>query len=386
MSNNNAGSNDNDVYVPSQGRERVVEGYSKKDRREVHRHTGFVQDPKTRRALSIISQWYDPHECEEPGEMPATYMDLEVVQDILQTEGTETYQQAVETGDIPTIRHFTGDTQERAKLSPYRGIKQLRDLLNRNAAFFYIGGPPGFGKTALAGLMIEVWKEDVEPTGVIGSNLRYFREAEWTGTYTTLVEWLEQDGKDAALAGESTPKALLIDEASSELHGEGEAGHMTRKYLGPLILRIRQWIGNGGIVIWIGHYENSIHPLFRELAFYVEKESKKKATVYKKLGGPKIEELDGIPLPGLNINYNEKPSFTFDVGGDDGSDGSSEEAVVARDVAVYTAIRAKQQGLSDREAAKFVPYGKSWVNNRWDEYTNDGEHEDVMDTIEAEIK
>ena len=53
--------------------------------------------------------------------------------------------------------------------------------------------------------------------------------------------------------------------------------------------------------------------------------------------------------------------------------------------AIWTVIQCKQEGMSDRETAKFVPYSYVWVNYRWKEYQKEGKHTEALSKVEERI-
>lgn len=374
-----SGGGDNEVYVPS-GASEWQRGHGSRSPREVLSHAGYIRDPKVRKALSLILTQYDPYECERPDLMPEHAIDLQIVQDILATHGTETFTEAVATGDIPSMRHMTGDTSQRADISGVRAIDDLDDLIDVKVLLWYVYGFMGAGKSSLAMFSAERWKR-FNPDGIIGSNIRKFdAKDDWIDSYGTLDQWLRENP--------NTPKLFIFDEANSHAGGHGRDGHEAKTKLGPMIYKIRKWSGN---MIIVGHDGKDVTPLVRELATIVHKEGTKDASFYQSINNRNpeglIQSVTGIPDTKWEFNDEEATDWSWeDYRTDDDADVDHTDGPTAWDAHVYQAIRGKQQGLSDRDTAEFVPYGKSWVNNRWNEYNEHDEHRELVDRVEAEIK
>ncbi|WP_226007385.1 hypothetical protein [Natrinema salinisoli] len=374
-----SGASDNEVYVPSQLRE-WMEGHGHRENLEALLHAGVITDPKVRHALTLIANFYDPYECERPDLMPEHPGGLEIVQQTLAAHGTEAITEAVATGDIPTMRYLMGDTTQRADISGVRAIDDLDDLIDVSVLLWYVYGFMGAGKSSLAMFAAERWLR-FNPNGIIGSNIRKFdAKDDWIDSYGTLDQWLRENP--------NTPKLFLFDEANSHAGGHGKDGHEAKTKLGPMIYKIRKWSGN---MIIVGHDGKDVTPLVRELATIVHKEGTKDASFYRSINNRNpeglIQEVTGIPDTRWDFNDEEATDWSWeDYRTDDDADVDHTDGPTAWDAHVYQAIRGKQQGLSDRDTAEFVPYSKSWVNNRWNEFDEHGKHRELVDRVESEIE
>lgn len=58
---------------------------------------------------------------------------------------------------------------------------------------------------------------------------------------------------------------------------------------------------------------------------------------------------------------------------------------VARQTAIWATIRCKEEGMANRDVAKFVPYSREWVRTRWNEYQKDGKHREKLAKVEEVI-
>jgi len=372
--------------------------------RNTYRHTGEIGDTRLRKAVTKQKASFDRlvESGELPDDVPGVYHELQLIRQIRRIEGTETASRAVANMDAATLRAMVGAPEKATDLSYQEPIQKVLSILDeRPAPMAYLAGEPGVGKTRLGLWLLELWKDNVAPDGVIASNLKTLEttdahdesEHAHVSGYEELDEWLRQEPMSTVMAGEARPKAILIDEASSALGGGGESGYHVRTYLGPLIFKIRRFISNDGLVVWIGHDKGDVHPLFRSIAMYVEKTSIKDFTVYESVsnrsGVDKIQDFQGVPPGNYGVNEQEKPGFdldpdtdgeNLDENEDAGPDDGEVEAII-RQSSIYTLVQCKQDGESARDIARKIPYSRTWINNRWDEY-QDGEHEDTVAKIE----
>ncbi|MFB6083934.1 MAG: hypothetical protein ABEJ94_06805 [Halorientalis sp.] len=373
---------DNDVYTVAQLRE-YLDGRTDRDP-EAFQHAGIVQDERVSKFLTAIELAYDPLDTPEPGDAPARADQLNIYQSMQRAAATEDVREGIEAGDTPRLKHHVGDPEQRSDLSGLHAIEELKDRLDSAAPLFYLIGHMGTGKTWQACLFAQLYHRE-HPDAKLITNIQTLDpdgvETVYAPNWTTLKDAVEEP-EHVVLAGEATPKFILLDEASSWAQG-----YETRQKLGPMMFKIRK---NGGAAAVVGHDGKNVTPIVRELADIVEKESTKQATLYRNISNrdpqDEIVEFDGIPEPDptWQPNTNDVSDFTWDdEDGADADDGDSSLTADtgARYAAIYTAIEEKKNGASDREAAKSVPYSKSWVNSRWQEY-QDGELDEVMDTVE----
>ena len=378
---------DNDVYTPAQFREHQ-DGYGVRDP-DANTHTGVVRDPEVSRYLSVVAEEYDPREASQPGHMPGTYDGLGEVQQIRSIAATETGREALANGDMPTLKHLTGDQQQRADISGMKAIQQLDQIITSPAPVIVVLGEMGSGKTDFAGLL---GQRATHLLGVekVASNIPTLEETDpWidgggeprTGfvpNFATMDEWVRQDGDP--LTHDQSRKLFIGDEFSSVGSGTGKAGHLMRQKMGPLVFKIRKY---DGLLIYIAHDESSIHPLLWRVGVIVKKTAKKRAIVADKIKSGELRdirfEIDGIPQTDWRYDTKDPSVWSWT---DEDDDEDPEPGEVAYDVALWTVKACKDEGLSHRETAKFVPFGKSWVGNRWPEI-RDGDHAEALDRVEA---
>lgn len=377
---------DNDVYTPAQYREhQEQQGHRKPD---AHTHTGIVRDPLVSRFLSIQAESYDPTTADEPGQMPGQARDLRETREIRSVSATETGRTALENGDMPSLKHLTGDQQQQADISGMKAIQKLDQIIESPAPVIVIIGEMGTGKTDFLGLLGQRAKHllGIEQ---VASNIPTLRETtQWTDqdgetrdgfvpNYRTLDEWVKQDGDP--LEHEQQPKLFGGDEFSSRGSGTGKSGYHVRTKMGPLVFKIRKY---GGMLIYVAHDESSIHPLLWRLGVIVKKESKKEAIVADRIKNGEIRDerfrIEGIPQTDWRYDTKDPAVWSW-TGGED--EEEPEPGEVAYDVAMWTVRECKQNGYSHRETAKYIPFGKSWVGDRWPEI-EEGEHERALDRVE----
>lgn len=376
---------DNDVYTPAQYREHQ-DGYGVREP-DSHPHAGVVRDPDVSRYLSILSNEYDPRE--QPDAMPGRADELQEVAQIRAVEGTETARSALDHGDMPTLKHLTGDQQQRADISGMQAIQQLDQIIESPAPVIVILGEMGTGKTDLSGL---IGQRATHLLGIekIASNVPTLKETtEWedsdgdtrsgfVGGFAEMEEWVQQDGDP--LENDQQKKLFIGDEFSSVGSGGGKDGYLMRQKMGPLVFKIRKY---DGLLIYVAHDESSIHPLLWRVGVIIKKTSKKQAIVADKIKSGEIRDerfrIDGIPQTDWRYNTKDPSVWSWTEAEEDDEPDPGE---VAYDVALWTVRECKQDGLSHRDTASYVPFGKSWVGDRWPEI-RDGEHNAALDRVEA---
>ncbi|MUV87818.1 hypothetical protein GJ631_14975 [Natronomonas sp. CBA1123] len=363
------------------------DGRHKRENRSVYPHAGEIGDRQTRRALTAARSAYDriARHDDLPADAPPMFEETTLARSWRYAQGSETFARAVEKGDAIRIRHFVGAQDTDVDLSGMKALQRLRDIVTRPAFMAYMWAEPGTGKTNFAFLLAQLWKRH-HPDGEVGTNVRTLEQKdEWCRNYGDLDRWMKAD-EDAALRGEATPKLFIFDEASSNASGRGKDGYETAQKLGVLAYKIRKY---GGSLIIIGHDGGDVHPAIRELAIAINKETKKRATVYESVRNRKgerpIVELSGIPPTDWQYNDKEATTWSWDRHADseETSDESLEEA--HKDIAVWTAIKAKEQGLSNREAAEVAGYSREWVRLRYEEYKDGGKAAETFANVEAVI-
>jgi hypothetical protein len=379
---------DNELFTPAGFRE-YQEGYGDRDP-DVHEHTALVRDEKVSRFLSVVSEGYDPTDAERPDLLPGRAADLSDVRRVVKMSATDLARQALDSGDMPTLKHLMGDADQRADVSGLKAIEELKGMVSGPAAMFYEWAEPGTGKTNFALLLAELWKLQHGNDALLASNIRTLKETDewvdgegetrdgWLSSFGELDEWIRQDGDP--LKNEQRPKLFLFDEASSNAGGSGKSGYEAKSKMGPMAYKIRKY---GGAIIVIGHDGKDVHPLIRELGVAVHKEGLKTATFYddvkNRSGVGEILSVDGIPE--TDYRYDDKEPTSWSWARYPDSDEEDDEPT-AEEMAIWTAIRCKEEGMTGGEVAKFLPYSRSWVDTRYREYRDDGEHSDVLARVE----
>ncbi|WP_224268566.1 hypothetical protein [Haloprofundus salinisoli] len=382
---------DNDVYTPAQYREHQ-DGYGVRDP-DSYPFAGIVRDERVSRYMAVTASHYDPEAMNRPGKMPAEAKDLREMQQLQRIAATETARTALDAGDMPTLKHLTGDQQQRADVSGLKAIGKVDDLITGPAPVIVVLGEMGKGKTDFACLLGQRWLEHQSQDALIGTNIQSLQEKKrwvddegdvqdgWIPNYGTLMEWVKQDGDP--LCHSQRPKLFFGDEFSSAASGVGAQGYETRMKMAPLVYKIRKY---GGCLIYIAHGERSIHPLLWRVGTIVKKVSKKKAIVADSIKGGQIAdiqfEIEGIPPTDWRFNTKEASSWSWSEFEDSDTMGAND---AIRNTAIWTVIRCKEEGLTNRETAKYVPYSHGWVGSRWREFREDGLHRETLSKVEEVI-
>jgi len=386
------GTGEVDPHIVASHREHV-DGYDERDP-DAYPHTGTVRDRDLSHFLSVVQQEYDPDAADGAEVMPGRADDLELVQNIRRAQATEHARRALNDGDMGTLQHQQGDTNQRADISGVKAMQQVDDLINGAAPVVVILGEMGAGKSNFAGLLGQRYVHK-NPSALVGTNIKSLREkSEWRDergrdrdgylpSFPALKEWLQQDGNP--LQHDQTPKLAILDELSSSASGSGKDGQLTRKLMGPLVFKVRKY---GGALIVIAHDESSIHPLLWRLGVIVKKESQKQATIWERVTNGelrgKIGEFSGVPATDWRYNDKEASSWSWRE-----TESDSDEPAVAEDdikrVTMWTIAQGKDAGKSNREIAENIPYSHATVGNWWEEYQNGGEKREWVSDVEAAI-
>jgi len=378
---------DNDVYTPAQFREHQ-DGHHERDA-DAANHTGIVRDPMVSRYLSVLEAHYNVNKTDAPERMPGEVRDLEEVRKMRTIGATETGRQALEDGDMPSLKHLTGDQNERADISGMKAITAIDSIIESPAPVIVLLGEMGAGKTNMACLLAQ---RATHLLGIdkVASNIQSLREVnKWidqsgderhgfVANHGNLEEWVEQDGNP--LDNDQQSKLFIGDEFSSKAGGSGKSGYLTRQKMGPLVYKIRKY---DGMLIYIAHDESSIHPLLWRLGVIIKKESQKEAVVADRIKNGRLKDerfkVEGVPETDWRYNDLEGSSWSWT---DTDEDEEPDPDEVAYDVALWTVRECKKNSLSHRETAQYVPFGKSWVGDRWPEI-QDGQHDSALDRVRA---
>jgi len=381
-------SDDADVYTPAQYREHQ-DGYGVRDP-DAAAHTGIVRDEQVSRFLAVQSIHYDPEQCERPDEMPGRAADLDETQRIRRVAATETGREALEHGDMATLKHLTGDQNQRADISGIRAIGELDAMLTHPAPVIVVLGEMGMGKTDFSGLLGQRKVALNDGKTLVASNIKTLRETDewtdqqgqqrsgWISDFPSFKEWMEQDGDP--VHNPQTNKIFIGDEFSVSAGGVGKQGYQTQTKLAKAIYLCRKY---GVMLIIIAHGPRSVHPLAWRVGTIVKKTSKKSATIAERVKQDRIvgeiAEIDGIPPTDWRFDTADTAPWSWSRSAD--SDDEPEPDEVARNIAIWTVRECKHDGLSHRETAQYVPFGKDWVGDRWTEI-QDGQHRAAIDTVE----
>ena len=380
---------EHDLYTPAQFGE-YQRGHGHKHPSDVFEHTGTVRDPQVARYLDVSAAVHDPDEWDDPARAPGRAQNLTAVRRTIRMEGSETARTALDAGDMETLKHFTGDRGQQADVSGLKAIGEVDDLVTGPAPVIVVLGEPGAGKSNFASLLGQRWK-DHHPSGYVASNIKSLRQTdEWTdkkgnrrdgytATYGNLKEWLRHEGDP--LTNDQTPKLSILDELSSKAAGTGKQGQQTRKYMAPLLYKIRKF---GGALIAIAHGPKSVHPLLWRVGVIVKKVSQKKAVIAESITGSSISDvrgkIEGIPPTDWTYDDKEASSWAWTTNSEE-DDGVDEIAV--KKTAMWTMVQGDKDGKSPREIAENVPYSHSTVRNWLADYEEGGEKRSWISDVEA---
>jgi len=397
---------DNDVYAAAQYREHQ-DGYGVRDA-DSHEHAGVVRDAEVSRFLSIQAEEFDPIKADDPSRMPGTAEGLAETKQIRAIEATEAGRQAMESGDTLTLKHLTGDQDQRADISGLNAISKIDEIIDSPAPVVVMLGTMGMGKTDMAGLIAQRKAAKCAGAPLVASNIKTLKETTpwvqgegvvrdgraviegdggpaegevrsgWVRDFPTFKEWMEQDGDP--VHNDQREKIFIGDEFSVSAGGQGSQGYQTATKLAKAIYLARKYRVT---LIIIAHGPKSVHPLAWRVGSIIKKTAKKKAKIAEKIKGGSIAgvsaTIEGVPPTDWRFSTDDTAPWSWSRSGD--TDDETEPDEIARNVAIWTVGECKSDGLSHRDTANYVPYGKDWVADRWDEI-QDGEHQMTIDMVE----
>ncbi|MBP2250437.1 hypothetical protein J2754_000734 [Halarchaeum solikamskense] len=400
MSDNDTGPQD--LYTPAQQREHL-DAYGIRDPL-AHPNAGIVQDPLVNRFLGVLSNSYDPTASDRPGDLPGRAEDLDEVERISAVSAAERHREALADGDMQTLKHLTGQQDQRADVSGIKAIGKIDDLVTGPAPVICVIGEMGAGKSDFAGLLGQRWVHH-HPGTMVASNIRTLQEKTpwpvedddgnelppserehdgWIPNYPTLMDWVKHEGNP--LETDQTPKLFIGDEFSSAASGTGKEGHQVRQKMGPLVFKIRKY---GGCLIYIGHDESSLHPMLWRVGTIVKKTSQKTAVIADRVSNGQLRgkqgTIEGIPPTDWRMETEEASewSWTRPSGDDEEAEGIAE--IDVKKTAMWTMVACREQGMSPYETQEFVPYSRTTVKSWLEEYDDGGERVDWVADVEAVI-
>lgn len=366
------------------------DGRHRRENEHVLPHAGETRTRQSRQFLTAMSGAYERAVARGwvDSRWPSHVEDTAQYRSLQTHHATEGFSRAVEGGDAAGLRAYVGSQEDSPDVSGIRVLQTLEDLITGDASMLYLYGHMGNGKSMFASLLAELWAE-ATPGGEIAANSRTIEAATWISSWTELQEWMVED-EATVLAGKATPKLFIFDEASSNASGRGRDGWEASTKLATMVYKIRKY---GGSLIIIGHDGKDVHPAVRELCTAFHKTGTKTGQFFRSVSNrkgqdPITPELSGIPMPDKQYQPN-----TYDLAPwawADESDESVESGGVTadeayQDMALWTIIKCKEQGLSNRETAKYVPFSHEYVRTKYNEYKDDGINADVVGKLSEGI-
>lgn len=361
------------------------DGRHRRENKHVLAHAGEVRKGSTRRTLTAMRGVYE--RAYKRGWLgdgwPSKFEETQYYADLMAMHSTEGFTQRLAEGDAAGVRHYVGSQEESPDISGIKAIGKVDSLINGPAPVVVVLGEMGNGKTDFAGLLGQRWKAIQEGETLIGTNIRSMEQkTDWLRNYPELIEWVQQDGDP--LENRQRPKLFIGDEFSSSASGRGKQGYETAMKMAPLIFKIRKY---GGALIYIAHGEKSIHPMLWRVGKIVKKTSLKKAMVADSIRSDKLAdiqfEIEGIPPTDWTFNTKEASDWSWTRGTDETGELEPQDAI--KGTSIWTVIRCKEMGLTNRETAEYVPFSHGWVGKRWREYRDDGKHRDTVSEVETII-
>jgi len=297
-----------------------------RENRDLYPHTGLVEPgSETAELLSFMESVYDASDGDE---LPARLEDSRAGRTLRRIAATDRVGGAVE--DLPSFA--VGITETEVDISPARVFSKLQSsLLNNHAPWIGVFfGPPNTGKTSLALLYLEVWREMV--------GLKYDREDPLILSNSSTIEAVDHVVTDVSefrrlLFGDDeyfetngrhgTPPEIeqerpvywLFDECSTHMDARTSRREVAHQYT-PLVKRFAKVRVDAA---HIGHSGMDIHPELRRSTIATEflfKWRKQVADVYVSMhedqGVDKKYRLEGIPDTTIGYDRDDFAPWSWD--------------------------------------------------------------------------
>jgi len=382
------GNDSQKTYSAAQLRE-AIRGDLDEEVEALYPHAGMVPDADAREHLNHLAR---VHEWANDDDLPDDFGETRAYEAIVPGEGTHMATDAVEAGNVSQMQHVVGMVDSSS--GGGKDAKQrMAATLAREGAIVLVTGAPGSGKTATtidAARMASV----LENAHIIG-NVGSWPAIRPQGTDPDECEDLVEDSEALGeRMGQIEGRVIAaIDEAAQALRQTGGNQQKAEKMAADLKLVRKKLPDRGdryarrGSVALIAHTLKGVGAEIRRVVDEVwNKPSAKdpgRVEIYDvSTDGSSMDQVASYKgLSDTREPYNEHEGSTFDVPlGDEESDESDEETPeeARRDEQVRAAITAVENGMGYREAAKLVPYSKKWVGDRYREWRDDGEHNDLV--------
>lgn len=339
---------------------------------EAHPHAGLVQDAGKRRLISYLASVHE-------GDIEAT----DIYRDIVRNEATDSITDAVAEGNISEMQYAVGMVSNEHEYSDPATRMWLKGVIVSDAYIGWVTGGPGAGKTSWAFDRADDWQDMVE-LGAIGTNV------ESAAKQNEEIEFVPGHEELAAFYRENQHCFMVLDETDQSLSGKGSnqqhgdalastlklvrKGEYERAYRG--ILLVGQTVRGA---------TKDLRRLVAQNGHLYHKPSKKTVEIYDDPVSGEIGQMKPIKeitkVPDTRFDYRTGEASEFDVSGFVEEEGLSE-----KEKDIKTAVRAVAlQGLSAREAASLVDFGKTWVNDRVNDWEN-GDYRDVVGLSPSDVE
>lgn len=335
---------------------------------EAHPHAGLVQDSGKRELINYLASVYD-------GEIT----DTEIYQDIVRNEATDSLTDAVNAGNVSEMQFAVGMVNHDEKASDASTQAWLRNAILDEAYVGWITGGMGSGKTDFALDRADDWHHATR--GRIATNVESAAERNRPIEFINDFEGVESFFKES-----DSHVLYILDETDQQLSGKGKDRQYADALANTLKL-VRKGESDEHTYRGILLIGQSIRGASKELRRLVtmnghlyHKVSKKRVEIYDDVvtgelsSKTPVRTLTGVKRTRFDFATGEESDF--DVSGAlDNDDG---ELLDSREKDIKTAVLAvEKQGMSYREAANLVDYGKDWVGERVREWQH-GEHSGIV--------
>jgi hypothetical protein len=217
--------------------------------KELHRHTGLVDDPELSRVVSFIEA--SAQHADDLG-LPDRIEDATLWQELVNPTATIRATQAT---DSATSSFLTGSNQE-TEDTWMRETMTLQSVIRPHGRIVTFAGGTDSGKTNVACLLVECTRLLYGSELEVATNIETLAEgtdAQFIDNYPDLEAWSKQS---------EAPKIFVGDEMSSHAKASSKDAHKVVDRMGPLC---RMAAKRKLRVVSLGHRPTDLHPDIRKM-------------------------------------------------------------------------------------------------------------------------
>lgn len=251
---------------------------------------------------------------------PDSYTNDSTYIQVVENQTSKAISTALRDGNLDRMAHGVGFSSNQSN-SSYRKIQRLKSYIDTEGKVYYIDGEPNSGKTNLALLIAEFWREATG--GDVASNMTSCKGlSDVVQEYNALEDFFDRDG----------PSLFIFDDASN--HASGYSGD--RDAMEDKMRKLTNFIAKKqGVIIFIGHTGKDVHPDIRRKARKLSKNSMKHVDVFDYIdksgeGADKVMTINDVPEARMDYDPYEETEWSWNIDEDAEDTKSDEELILER--------------------------------------------------------